>query len=86
MSFRTRLVFKNCFIFCTRFLVLSYFLILTLFGIFSQAVAKAVLQELIGLSFKMADVVSPVVNNSSPEGHLPMDFQNISGNDDGKNN
>lgn len=36
--------------------------------------SKAV-NELIDLSFKMTDIVSVVVNSSSPEGHLPMDFQ-----------
>ncbi|GFT61404.1 thyroid adenoma-associated protein homolog, partial [Nephila pilipes] len=31
------------------------------------------IQELISLSIKVASVVEPVVCNSSPEGHLPMD-------------
>lgn len=32
------------------------------------------MEGLIELSFNIDRVVSPVVNSSSPEGHLPMDF------------
>lgn len=36
---------------------------------------RVILNELIEVSFEMTDIVSVVVNSSSPEGHLPMDFQ-----------
>jgi hypothetical protein len=27
------------------------------------------------MCFRLTEVVGPIVNSSSPEGHLPMDFQ-----------
>lgn len=33
------------------------------------------IKNLIELSVEINDIVTPVVNNSSPEGHLPMDFE-----------
>lgn len=36
--------------------------------------------EIIGLSKELTTVVGPVVNNSSPEGHLPNDFSPMNGN------
>lgn len=35
---------------------------------------QKLLRDLINLCFKVNDIVTPVVNSSSPEGHLPMDF------------
>lgn len=32
------------------------------------------MEALIELCFNIDSVVTPVVNSSSPEGHLPMDF------------
>lgn len=34
---------------------------------------RAVVSELIALCYRMSDVVSPVVQSSSPEGLIPMD-------------
>uniref|UniRef100_A0A8C2JJ74 tRNA (32-2'-O)-methyltransferase regulator THADA n=1 Tax=Cyprinus carpio TaxID=7962 RepID=A0A8C2JJ74_CYPCA len=36
---------------------------------------RAVVSELIGLCYRMSDVVSPVVQSSSPEGLIPMDTE-----------
>lgn len=36
---------------------------------------KEILNDLVEICFEMIPTVSSVVNSSSPEGHLPMDFQ-----------
>ncbi|KAJ6646380.1 Thyroid adenoma-associated protein like [Pseudolycoriella hygida] len=35
------------------------------------------IQELIGICKSLTEVVAPIVNNSSPEGHLPNDFSDV---------
>lgn len=39
------------------------------------AVWSRVIDDLINIIFKMVHIVNCVVNSSSPEGHLPSDFQ-----------
>ena len=36
---------------------------------------KRILNELVEICFDIIPIVTRVVNSSSPEGHLPMDFQ-----------
>uniref|UniRef100_T1GE42 tRNA (32-2'-O)-methyltransferase regulator THADA n=1 Tax=Megaselia scalaris TaxID=36166 RepID=T1GE42_MEGSC len=43
---------------------------------------KAFINEMIGLSKELTRVVGPIVNNSSPEGHLPNDFSPLDLGDD----
>lgn len=42
---------------------------------------KSLIFEIITLSKELTTVVGPVVNNSSPEGHLPSDFSPLNGNE-----
>jgi hypothetical protein len=35
----------------------------------------SLIDEVVTMCFRLSEVVSPVVNSSSPEGHLPVDFQ-----------
>lgn len=44
--------------------------------------SKAFINEMIGLSKELTRVVGPIVNNSSPEGHLPNDFSPLDLGDD----
>ncbi|KAF4521441.1 hypothetical protein B566_EDAN010598 [Ephemera danica] len=44
---------------------------------------RALIDELVETCFQLNAVVAPVVNSSSPEGHLPMDFESGLVTDDG---
>ncbi|CAB3374146.1 Hypothetical predicted protein [Cloeon dipterum] len=61
-------------LFCIRSLILIQDLRLMSSGTESH-LWKLLIKKLIGLCFEMNATVAPIVNSSSPEGHLPMDFE-----------
>lgn len=61
-------------VFCIRHLINKVDLKKT-----SDPLWKNCVQRIIELCKRLTDVVGPIVNSSSPEGHLPNDFSNVDG-------
>lgn len=56
-------------LFCLRHLIENHLFILTL----NDQYWKTFIEETIQICFDISEIAGPIVNSSSPEGHLPMD-------------